>query len=65
MSPNAAHDILDDIQEPSKHYTCQTVHIYGGLHKWFRQQLTRWQLLFLGSLEKRPANVHPLSLITS
>jgi len=49
-------------QEPSNHCTNQAVHFYGGLHKWFRQQLTPWRLLLLGSLEKRPANVHPLSL---
>ena len=52
-------------REPSKHYTYQAVdqmHIYGGLHKQFRQQLTPWLLLFLGALEKCPADVHPLSL---
>ena len=49
-------------QEPSKHYTYQAVHIYDGLHKWFRQQLTPRGLLFLGLLEKHPANVHPFSL---
>jgi len=49
-------------QELSKHYTYQAVHIYDGLHKWFRQQLTPLGLLFLGSLEKHPANVHSLSL---
>ena len=49
-------------QELSKHYTYQAVHIHGELHKQFRQQLTPWLLLFLRSLEKLPANVHPLSL---
>jgi len=49
-------------QEPSSHYTYQAAHFYGGLHKWFRQQLKPWRPLFLGSLKKRPANVHPLSL---
>ena len=49
-------------QEPSNYYTYQAVHIFGGLHKWFSQQLTPWRLFFLESLEKRPANVYPLSL---
>ena len=52
-------------REPSKHYTYQAVNqmcIYGGLHKQFRQQLTSRLLLFLGTLEKHPADFHPLSL---